>query len=287
MKRYSVIFLIALLLTGCTEEQPQPESLVLEGWIDAGGHPVVLIHKSLVMADAPPNVRSIEEIVEDHLIPFGKVTVSDGEQEVILTGRLDTAYMPPYTYSSVYMDGQVGKTYTVTAKYRNLYATATTTIPSVVHLDSLDVWTDNLGRVSVSGYLSGQNNKDNYYAVFIRTEKQKQFHLCPMGVFDASIAVDGRIEIAVKNPDQDADNDIGYYFVKDSTNYQLKLAHIDYTAYQFWKAYNEQLLTSGILFVPVYKNIPGNVSGGIGNFSGLGSSTYTFTTARDTTYRYN
>ena len=279
---------MTILLAGCAEEQqPQPQSLVLEGWIDAGGHPVVLIHKSLVMADAPENVRSIEEIVDDHLIPFGKVTVSDGTEEVILTGRLDTAYMPPYTYSSIDMDGQVGKTYTVTAKYRNLYATATTTIPSIAYFDSLRVYTDNLGRVSISGYLSSLNSNTDYYALFIREQTKKQFRLCPLGVFDTSGAVDGRLEIAVKNPDQAADNDIGYYFTKDTVRYQLKLAHIDYTSYQFWKAYNDHVLTSGILFMPVYKNIPSNVSGGIGYFSGMGSSMYSFTTARDSIYRYN
>lgn len=288
MKHYPLIFLLALMLAGCAQEQPQPQSLVLEGWIDAGGYPVVLIHKSLVLKDTPKEIRNIEQIVEDQLIPFGRVAVSDGEQEVVLTGRLDTTYMPPYTYSSVYLTGQPGRTYTVTAKYRDLYATATTTIPSVATLDSLAVSADGLGRVSVTGYMSGINaGTDSYYALFLREFGKLQFRLCPLGVFEGKNAVNGRMELTVKNTERDSTEDnYGYYFHRDTIRRQVKLAHIDYASYRFWQAYNEQQMTRGIVFMPIYKNIQGNVNGGIGCFTGMGSSVYTFSTARDTTYTY-
>lgn len=279
---------LASLLAGCTSNPPQPSSLVVEGWIDAGGYPVVLIHKSLVLADAPDTVRSLEEIVEAQLIPFGKVVVSDGDDEVILTGRIDTAYLPPYTYSSFNMTGEVGRQYTVTVKYNDMYATATTTIPPIAHLDSLKVNMNPEIGTTVHGYMSDVPT-DAYYALFMREHGQKQFQLCPLGVFSGQDATDGRIEIDIHSPQKDSAN-INYgksYRYESDTTYQVKVARMDYPSYRFWKAYNDQMFTGGILFVPVYKNIPSNIVGGIGYFSGFGCSVYTFETKRDSTYHFH
>ena len=288
MKKICYIIAILTLLAGCAPEPQQPGSLVLEGWIDANGYPVVLIHRSLVFANMPDSVRKLEDMVEDLLIPFGKVTVSDGVEEVILTGRLDTAYMPPYTYSSINMVGQVGKTYKVTAKYNDLYAEASTTIPPVAHLDSLSVRFDSVGLGTVRGYMSGVDNPyDSYYVLFVREQGKKQFQFCPLGVFEGREAVNGRIEMVVSySQKQDIKGRNDYCFYRDSVQYQLKLARVDYASYQFWQAYSQQQLTSGLVFVTVYRNVPSNVEGGLGYFSGMGSSVYTFDTTRDTTYYY-
>ena len=125
MKRILYIVTCLLLLAGCSYNPPQDPSMVLEAWIDANGHPVVLIHKSYVLANTPDSVQSLEQIIEEQLIPFGKVTISNGEQEAVMTGRLDTMYMPPYTYTTIDIIGEPGKRYTVTAKYKDLHATAT------------------------------------------------------------------------------------------------------------------------------------------------------------------
>lgn len=294
MKRLSYILLLSIALAGCTTNPPQPQSLIVEGWIDADGYPTVLIHKSYVFAGADTAATTIEEIAEDLLIPVGKVVVSDGEDEVILTGRLDTAYLPPYTYSSLNMVGQVGKQYTVTVTYKDFYATATTTIPPIAHLDSICVRSAT-DRMDVRAFMRiDEADADSYYALFARKYGTKQFRFCPLCVFEGTDANNGILEMKVTNPVSDSEELYGlnYYFKKDSAipdslqEYQLKIARIDYTSYQFWKAYNEQVVTSGILFVPVYKNVPSNVSGGWGYFSGMGSSMYRFNTAKDTTYQF-
>ena len=134
MKQHLLISLVLLaaLFTACNSQPiEQPESLIVEAWIDANGFPYVLIHKSYVLASAPDTITTLENIVENQLIPFGKVTISDGETQAILTGRLDTMYLPPYTYTTIDIEGQVGRTYTITVTYNDLYATATTTIPQI------------------------------------------------------------------------------------------------------------------------------------------------------------
>jgi len=292
MKKILYIVLAALVLVGCKKEEPQPPSLIMEGWIDANGHPVVMIHKTYVLDFGNEKSRTLEETVEELLIPFGKVTVADDEQEVVLTGRIDTAYLPPYTYSSTYIRGQVGKTYTFTAKYYDYYATATTTIPPVATIDSLKVRKE-IDKMDVRAYMPV--DPDGYYAFFLRKPGGKQFELCPFDVFEGRDAVDGRMEVKVYCPFTDTENEfmgIDFQFRNDpkkedtDKTYRLKVARIDEEAYRFWKAYNELAITKGILFVPVYKNIPSNVVGGYGNVSGMGASFYDILVARDTTYLF-
>lgn len=292
MKKLGYILLAALMLAGCKKEEPLPPTLIMEGWIDADGHPTVMIHKTYVLDFGNEKSRTLEEIVEEQLIPFGKVTVSDGTEEVVLTGRIDTAYLPPYTYKSTYIRGQVGKTYTFTAKYYDYYATATTTIPPVAAIDSLKVRSQ-VDKLDVMAYMPVET--DGYYAFFLRKPGGKQFELCPFDVFEGRDAVDGRMEVKIYCPFSDGENEfmgINFQFrnkpdkTDEEKTYCLKVARIDEEAYRFWKAYNELSITKGILFVPVYKNIPSNVAGGYGNVSGMGASFYDILIARDTTYRF-
>lgn len=295
MKHYRILYcLFVWWLTACSPEAPHPSNIIMEGWIDAGGHPVVLIHKTYVLDSVKGSSKTIEELAAEQLIPFGKVTVSDGTNEVILTGRLDTAYMPPYTYSSLDLTGQVGKTYTVTAKYNDFYATAQTTIPPVATLDSLRVNTANPEKVEIIAYMAHNPTEEAYYALFLRKYGEKQYQLCPFCVFDGRDAENGRMEMRLYNPYGEA-SQIGtetHHFRIDPSlsvqerSFQLKVARVDYASYQFWKAYNEQIITRGILFVPIYKNIPSNVVGGYGNVTGMGCSFYLFNISNDTTYRY-
>lgn len=296
MKKILYIVCAALLFVGCKHEAPKQPTLVFEGWIDASGTPVVLIHKSYTLDITVDRDIELSSIVERQLIPFGKVTISDGADEVVLTGKLDTTYLPPYTYTSLDMRGQVGKTYTVTAKYNDLYATATTTIPPIAYIDSLSVRGAGEDIMDLRAYMSHINpDEDAYYAFFLKQFGDKQYQFCPFCVFEGKDATDGKMEVRLYNPlvDRSLSSVENYYFHNDSTKpkekrvFQLKVARIDYESYQFWKAYNEQIITRGILFVPVYRNIPGNVRGGYGYFSGMGSSFYIFDISRDSTYRFS
>lgn len=283
--RTKIIACLCLLVMLCAcnqEETPREPSLIVEGWIDVDNYPVVLLHKSYVF-DAHKTEGSsntLEDIIEQQLIPFGKVTISDGEKELVMTGRMDTSYFPPYTYSTIGMKGEEGKTYTITAKYDNWYATATTTIPARAKFDSIRVIPINENSVQIMGYMSGVSpTLPSYYALFMRRLEDKQFLLCPLGVFsNDKFTPEGRLEIAIYNPF--VKNEETFLpttcFNKNATeqNYLLKISRLDAVSYHYWSEYSAQLLTWGIVFVPVYTNLPGNIVGGIGMWSGMGSSSY-------------
>ena len=96
MKKYLVFLISALILTGCNddfelqgEESPQ---LVVEGWIEDGGFPIVILTRSLPIST---EYRNIDDL-SDYILRWAKVTVSDGTDSVVLTGKYDEGYFPPY-----------------------------------------------------------------------------------------------------------------------------------------------------------------------------------------------
>ena len=86
---------IALLVSCLQETQEYEDTIVVEGWIEAGGSPVVMLSRAFVVTTA-------EEVSGDQsvVLPWGKVTVSDGVNSAVLTGDYDERYFPPFRYSS-------------------------------------------------------------------------------------------------------------------------------------------------------------------------------------------
>ena len=125
MHKQQIIYgLLALLVfAGCQEEiSDNREEIVVEGWIESGSAPVVILSKTFT-------VTTEEKIDEDETIvlPWGKVVVSDGTESVVLTGDYDDQYLPPYIYSSSKIKGVPGRTYYLTVEYGNRILTAQTT----------------------------------------------------------------------------------------------------------------------------------------------------------------
>ena len=77
------LLVLALLAAACTPTwQPEgEEKLVVEGWIDDGGFPVVMVTTSVPTST---EYQSIDD-QKDHLVRHARVTVSDGETSVSLT----------------------------------------------------------------------------------------------------------------------------------------------------------------------------------------------------------
>lgn len=111
-------------LCGCTPEfdfgsidfEPQ---IVVEGWIENGGVANVCLTQALTM-DMDTAGTSISDIA----IRWAKVTVSDGQTEEVLTGRVDKNYMPPFIYRGSRIKGETGKTYRLKVEYSGRVLTA-------------------------------------------------------------------------------------------------------------------------------------------------------------------
>ncbi len=298
MQRFWQTYYFLLLLVGCVfascEPEPIPEDhIVVEGWIEQGKHPVVILHRSYALDEQSNQTEDInvDEIFAQQMIAFGKVVIDDGEEQVVLTGRLDTNYMPPYIYTSVRMVGEVGKQYTLTATYKDYSATAHSTILTPPQLDSIVVQAVQDDNVRIEAFMSQYpTNEPAYYAFYINEIGQKQFKLCPLGTFSTAQAIDGKIAVIIHS----RKGEIGETVTPDNFdktdsvfNYIVKLARIEYPVYQFLDSYSAQLFSQGMLFMSAYGNIPTNIVGGLGYFSGLGATNYPISIEKDTTYIYS
>ena len=111
------------------------DRLVIEGWIDEGGYPVVSVMTTLVRPDEPREMKDLMGIV----IRDAEVSISDGTAEWVLSAALSYDFQIPFVYSTREMTGEAGKTYKLTVRYEDMTATAVTTIPPKTELDDLSV----------------------------------------------------------------------------------------------------------------------------------------------------
>lgn len=125
MQRFLSSLLIFLALAGCNDSElysiDAADKLVVEGHIDSDGNPMVIL-TSTANGTKPGSIK-------DHIINWGKVTISDGDTTIVMTGRPYRELFPPYYYTTYEMDGQVGKTYTITAECGALKASSVCTMP--------------------------------------------------------------------------------------------------------------------------------------------------------------
>lgn len=264
----------AFLFVACQEViQEYPEEIVVEGWIESGGYPVVMLTKSFV-------VTSGEETNENQsiVLPWAKVTISDGEQSVILTGDYDNDYFPPYVYSTSRMRGMPGRTYHLTVVYEDRIATAQTTIPMPASLEALKVSPcanrDSIYQITAS-FKDNPQTKDYYLFLTRIFNREKHFYPAFLGAIDDVDLVEHNCHVVHPgiHTFTSLKHTYGFYY-NDTDSVQIKFARIDEATYRFHKAYNEMVaLTNNPLFASDV-SLPTNIQGGLGYWCGYGVTKY-------------
>ena len=184
---YTILLAMTAMLVACdanytTEAKSE---LVVEGWIDEGGYPVVILTKSLTISDKYQQADSLSQ----YLIRWAKVSVSDGERTVVLTGKFDSRYFPPYVYTTGNMRGEAGKTYTLDVEYRDFHATATTTIPETHRIENLTVKpcadSDTLYQVKIN--IDTERANGEYYQLFTCEGKDNRLFVHILNLQDKAL----------------------------------------------------------------------------------------------------
>ena len=290
MKTYRNVFerilpraLVCLLtVTGvcaCADEakEPLPEKMpiVVEGWIEDGGHPMVIVTRAVILrGDSIDFNESVEK--------WCRVTVSDGNRDVILTARKNDDYMPSYVFTSTRITGKVGLTYTLTIETEDESYSATTTIPAPVTIDSLrvsrSVMNDTLYQVHAFAPIAAERGRYYKFFTWVRN-REKRYYSAFLGTFEGvdynpvtgygvsrgnhtdfrNVLEDGKKEPFTPN----------YY--KGDTVY-VKLCTLEPEAYEFWRAYENSVSLSNNLFFNVTNGCPSNIAGAKGYWAGYGSS---------------
>ena len=271
MRQSLSILLLLFLLIACGETEftnHQPE-LVVEGYIDDGGYPVVMLTTSL-----PVNTEEFDfDSLTNHLRRWARVVVSDGEQEAILTGMVDRRYFPPFVYTTTRIVGQAGHTYTLTIDDGDYHATAVTTIPEPPAVDSFKVEAiiaDSLYRITAC--FTDRPDERNYYKLFMRRGRRgRQWLSCYLGVASEQVFGEGYTEMVVNQGRlvTDTTDYTPYFFRSDSVT--IKLATIDEAAYRFWDDYENYSSFARNPLFPITKSLHSNIKGGLGCWYGCGA----------------
>ena len=244
--------------------------LVVEGWIDSGRFPVVMLSRTMPVGGEFTPMGSIKDYVER----WAKVTVSDGEREVILVGRPDNGYFPPFIYTSTDMRGVEGRTYKLSVDCPDgTHAEAVTSISKPVVIDSFAIEpvavADSLRQIYA--FIGDARAENDYYKVFTHVLGRPYGYLSSyLGIAaGSSLAADGRLPV---NPGRiNITPDFSTYFAVGDT-VMVKIARIDSVAYAFWRDFEDMTTLSGNPFFPVTNNIQSNVSGALGYWFGYGST---------------
>lgn len=272
MRKLLFVFSCLLLfgLQSCAPDyfEDKRSELVVEGWIEDNRPPVVILSKTLTLSDKYQSLTDLK----DYIVTWAKVSVSDGVDTVVLTGKYDPEYFPPYVYTTGRMFGRVGATYTLMVEYEDIYATAETRIlPSPV-MENMRVVrsedSDSLYQIEIT--MRDESLEKDYYQVFTKTgTSSKQFFASYLGYFTDDVLTDGTF-IPVFRGKSAMDEDYTPYF-KENDSVSVKIAHIDNGAYEFWSTYSKNVNMPSSMFLTAISRVPSNISGALGYWCGMGS----------------
>ncbi|MDE5660868.1 MAG: DUF4249 domain-containing protein [Muribaculaceae bacterium] len=265
-----VIFLPAVMvLAGCSGDEPdmRADVPVIEAWIDSGGHPAVMFTSAIT-----PDPEGGD--LMDKMIRWGKVTISDGEREVIMTGARSTDHIPPYRYFTAEMLGEPHKTYRITADYKSMHAESVCYMYEPTPIDDITFTadSDNDTLRSTTLHFTAPADVPAYYYLTIRNSESTAGSLpALMGCKEATVAGE-HVTIPVFNSKQ---NYKGEHFVAQLRVGQsavVSLHRVPKEVYEFWRAYDDAVMFSENMLLGSNASLPTNIRGGLGVFSARATS---------------
>ena len=260
-----VIALLPLLLACSKTEEVGRSQLVVEGWIENGGNPVVMVSESIGIATG----REMDSKgILDHIAKWAKVSISDGTRTEILTGIPDTEYFPPYIYTTSAITGEVGKTYTLKVEYKDYKVEASTKIPDPVPIDKVYVQAVTDTTASVRVCFTDPPQTGQFYKIFTKTEgKDSHYHPSAMtNISDESL--NGYTEVFVYSTQRLMDY-IDMPNIHTGDVLWIKLCSTDRKTFEYWNNF-EIMLASNAFSMFFENDLESNLDGALGYWAGYG-----------------
>lgn len=262
------LMLAALSACGDGQVEVAEPKLVVEGWINSDGYPEVLLTMSAVPDGEGGNIAS-------NVVRWGVVTLSDGEREVIMTGRVENGIFPPFRYYNFEMKGVPGRCYTLTAEYKGEKVSSSVTMPAPTAITGLEghriAADDRYREVTMS--FTAPDDCPAYYHVSSRIRgKDSRFYPSMLGAVEALLPGE-RVEVPVYRGRSSFDEDDFVPQFPAGSEVDVRLERVSEAVFRFWRAYDNASLVSGSVFVGAPGSLPGNVAGGYGVWSAQGVDT--------------
>ena len=271
MKRYAYILLsLIVAFAGCEPTLPDnPETLVVEGWIENDAAPVVFVTSSV---SASFDEMNLTDLI-DHVAFDANVTITYNGVTYTLIPTLRSEYLLKYCYTTSALKGVTGGTYQLDVDWRGMHASAVTTIQTPGSVDSIVVERhpsiDSLYVVKVHP-VPAPNVR--YYQFFsMDVGKEKTYAPSYMGTYDSLLNSTDLVAVnrGIDNPITQND-----YFYAPGDSVRFKIASLEPQAYDFWRKFDEDRLFSHTSLLPYTTNLKSNLTGALGYFFGYGVSRY-------------
>jgi len=274
----ATILLTGLLTASCYEgldfdEYAYQSKLVVDGWIENGDYPTVVLTRSAAYFSTIDSVA-----LRKLAVTRAKVTVSDGETEEILTLKKNEGYYPPYIYQGNELTGKANRTYWLKVELEGKVYEATTTIPPPVQVDA--VWwepapeNDSLGIVKVR--FTDDKDMENYYRVFTKKvgENSRFIPVYLSAIGDRYFNGETFTFSVLRGPESLSDIHDDIYFRRGDA-IEVKVAAIDCAHFDFWRTLERELYTVGNPFSSSGNEVLSNISGdALGVWGGYNSSVH-------------
>lgn len=264
---YLIVYAVVTFLFQSCDDSPALPSrkAVIEGYFRSGEYPSVFFTSSVV--------PEMSGNVADAIVNWGKVSISDGDTTVILTGRADDSYMPPYVYFTFDMTGIPGKTYSITAEFKDLRAHASMRMPYPVEIDSITITpaaNDSLRSASLH-FTSPAETPAYFYISLKKNQRGERMLPCMMGTVKTDLP-GAHYSIPILRPRVKTDSIPYISQLIVGEEWIVSLNRIECSAFEFWKAYDNMVMFSNSPFITTSESLPTNIDGGLGIWSVEGSS---------------
>lgn len=266
---FYILCLLTVTLVACDDDifGNSQSQMVVDGWIEDGGFPIVIITQTLPITEDLVSVNNLG----DYIVKWAKVTVSDGVDSVVLTGKYDNNYFPPYIYTTGRMRGKAGHTYYLTIKENDNIVRSVTTIPvNAPDVDfKVEMRSSNDSLYQITACLSDSNEQADYYQIFSRVGvNTSQYSAAFLGsLSDATLGDYAEIPVYRGKVLSDSVRYTPYYHISDSVS--VKIASVDEDSFHFWSDFTNNISLSSNLFLSPSNNIYSNVKGAIGCWYGM------------------
>jgi hypothetical protein len=276
MMKKCCLFFLTIIAISCNNDDFSNEinlesKIVVEGWIEEGDVPQVILSSSIPISDVVDSTN-----VLDHVIRSAKVTVSDGEIVEVLRVKNDKDRVPPFVYLGTEIKGKAGKTYTLKIEYLNRIVAASTTIPETVVLTSAEYIkknvTDSTGYVFIK--FEDPVNEKNYYQVATRLEGQEPIFVPAFyGNLDDENFDSSKISMQVNRGVLLFPKTKFKPYFTDGDLIFVKLRTMNKDAFNFWNSWQNEIVNSRNPIYPSNTSLKSNIKGGVGIWAGYGQNT--------------
>ena len=259
---------VLLLAVACTTSYPPRDAgrLVVEGWIDSGGAPVVMVTEPLTV----PEEGVGPEDLATHIYYRAQVTVKDETAgvEVPLSLQRDDRYLPPLIYTTDALTGVAGHRYSLKVLYGNHVAKAVTCIPEPVPLDRVEVsksvQSDTL--YVVTAYF---NDPDGFHRFFAMVEGVDSMYL--PSILSGQPAANRAGAVSVMRG-RSLTNTRWKPLYRLGETVHIKFCTVEEDIWAYWDSFDGISTISTIGFFPITANPPTNMQGAYGYWAGYGAT---------------